>query len=71
MDIQAQKLDLIQWIIQLNDERLIKKIAALQSEDKDFWDELPEEQKQEIRKGIAELDNSEKHDYNKVVSKYR
>lgn len=32
MDIQTKKLDLIQWLIQLNDERLLKKIEALQAE---------------------------------------
>ena len=44
-DIQAKKLDLIQWIIQLNDERLLMKIAALQGEGLDFWNELSEYQR--------------------------
>ena len=63
MDIQAKKLDLIQWLIHLNDERLLKKIEALQAEDLDFWNELSEAQRQEIKKGIAELDAGQKHDY--------
>ena len=71
MDIQAKKLDLIQWLIQLNDELLLKKIEALQAEDVDFWNELSESQKQEIRKGIAELDAGQKHEYEQVISKYR
>lgn len=71
MDIQAKKLDLIQWIIKLNDEHLLKKIQALQAEDIDFWNELSEQQKQEIKKGIAELDAGQKHEYEQVISKYR
>jgi hypothetical protein len=71
MDIQAKKLDLIQWLIQLNDERLLMKIEALQAEDLDFWNELSEYQRQEIKKGIAELDAGQRHDYEQVVSKYR
>lgn len=71
MDIKARKLDLIQWLIQLKDERLLSKIAALQAEDKDFWNELSEDQRQEIKKGMEELDSGQKHNYEKVVSKYR
>lgn len=71
MDIHAKKLDLIQWLIQLNDERLLKKIEALQTEDNDFWNALSEQQKQEIKKGIAELDAGQKHEYEHVISKFR
>lgn len=71
MDIQAKKLDLIQWLVQLNDEVMLKKIEALQAEDVDFWETLTEQQKQEIKKGIAELDSGQKHDYKELMSKYR
>ena len=71
MDIQTKKLDLIQWLIQLNDEQLLNKIQALQAEDMDFWNELSESQRQEIKKGLAELKAGKKHDYESVVGKYR
>jgi hypothetical protein len=71
VDIQAKKLDLIQWLTQLNDERLIRKIEALQAEDIDFWNELSEQQKQEIKRGIAELDADQKFEYEQVMSKHR
>lgn len=71
MDISAIKLDLIQWLIQLNDEHLLNKIQALQAEDVDFWNELSEPQRQEIKKGLAELETGQKHDYESVVAKYR
>lgn len=71
MDIQSKKLDLIQWLIQLKDERLLKKVEALQAEDIDFWNELSERQKQEIKRGIAELDAGRKHEYEQVISKHR
>lgn len=32
MDIQAEKLDLISWMIQLSDETMIQKIKALRNE---------------------------------------
>lgn len=71
MDIQAKKLDLIQWLIQLKDESLLKKVEALQAEDTDFWSALSEDQKEEIKKGLAELDAGQKHDYEQVIFKYR
>lgn len=71
MDIQAKKLDLIQWLIQLKDERLLKKVEALQAEDIDFWNELSERQKQEIKRGIAELDAGRKHEYEQVIARHR
>ena len=71
MDIPAKKLNIIHWLINLKDERLLKKIEALQAEDLDFWNELSEQERQEIKKGIAELDEGHKHDYKQVMSKYR
>ena len=71
MDIQTKKLDLIQWLVQLNDEQLLNKIQALQKEDTDFWNELSEPQRQEIKNGLAELEAGQKHDYESIVAKYR
>ncbi len=71
MDIQAKKLNLIQWLIQLKDESLLKKIEALQAEDTDFCSALNEDQKEEIKKGLAEINTGQKHNYEQVISKYR
>ncbi len=32
MDLRAEKLDLIQWMAQLSDEKVIRKIKALRNE---------------------------------------
>lgn len=71
MDIQVRKLNLIQWLTQLSDEQLLLKIEALQAEDKDFWHTLSDQQKQEIKKGIAELDAGQKYEYEQIMSRYR
>lgn len=71
MDIQTTKLDLIQWLIQLNDERILRQVEAIQSQAPDFWDELSESQKQEIKKGFDELDAGLEHDYSDVMDKFR
>jgi hypothetical protein len=61
MDIQAEKLNLIKWIAELNDPAIIKQLFVLQHQilQKDStgdWDLLPEYQKQHIFKGIEEAD---------------
>ena len=32
MDLRAEKLDLIQWLTQLSDEKIIRKIKAIRNE---------------------------------------
>ena len=61
MDIQAEKLDLIKWIADLDDPDVIKQLFVLQhrilQQDRiGDWDLLPEYQKQQILKGLEEAD---------------
>ena len=72
MDIQAEKLDLIQWLAQVDDVKLIEKLKQfVQSNENDFWTDLTDEQKAEIRQGINDLDEGKKYDYEDVISAHR
>ncbi len=72
MDIQAEKYSLIEYITQIKDVSLIEKLREfVKANEEDFWNDLTESQKQEIRKGTQELDNGQKFDYEEVMSKYR
>ena len=46
-------------------------VEAVQAEDIDFWDDLSEPEKEEIRKGLSELDSDLKHDCNQVVAPFK
>jgi hypothetical protein len=70
MDIQAKKLSLIEWLLTLQDERVIAQIENLKA-GTDFWDELTGAEKEEINKGIEELDRGEKYSYETVISNHR
>jgi len=70
MDTQTKKLNIIAWLLKLQDEETIKKIENLRLKT-DFWDELTTEEKQEINDGIAELDRGEKHPYEGIISAHR
>ena len=72
MDIQAEKYSLIEYIIQVKDIGLIEKLRDfVKANENDFWNDLTDSQKQEIRKGMEELDKEQKFDYDEVMSKHR
>jgi predicted transcriptional regulator len=56
MDVQAEKLDLIQWLAQLKDEEMIAKIKALRDNKSDWWDRIAADEKAEIEEGLAQAD---------------
>ncbi len=60
MNIQSEKLDLLQTIINTNDERLILDVKEFLSNRKtDWFDELSNEQQNDVLEGIAEADRGE------------
>jgi len=57
MKIESLKLDIIQWIAQTNDEKLLKTLSSFKkaAEDSDWWDSLTPSQIKSIREGIKDL----------------
>lgn len=57
MNIQAEKLNVLQQIINSDDASLIKDIKSLiSSRDMDWFDGLSKTQKSDVTEGIAQLD---------------
>jgi hypothetical protein len=72
MDIAVKKIELIEWLTRLQDEKLIKKVEGLKKEaEADWWDTLTAEQKEDIETGVTDLGAGRKKDLKKVLSKYR
>jgi len=70
MDIQSSKLELVRLIINSNNEILIENLLKmLKSEQKDFWSELSESEKEEIRLGIKQLDEGERISLDDFIKK--
>lgn len=58
MNIQDTKIELIQWLITLEDRSLIEKILDLRkSETSDWANSISENELQSIQKGISDADN--------------
>lgn len=72
MDIQTEKLNLIQWLAGLNDVDTIKEFITLKKEkEADWWDEISEEERSAINEGIAQLDRGEGISYEQVMKEVR
>ncbi len=82
MDLRAEKLQLIQQILQINDAVLISSVKNLlafglepQAEKvaavTDFWQGLSTKQKSQIELSIQQLDNNEGIEHKKVMADFR
>jgi predicted transcriptional regulator len=76
MNIQTEKLDLIEWISKLNDTLIIDKLRELKddySKSKDWRDTLKKEEMDSINRGLKDFEEGRTHSHNtarKVYEKY-
>ena len=57
LNIQNEKIELIQWLTMLNDESTIHKLIELRkNQTKDWWTEISMEERVSIEKGIEDAD---------------
>ena len=72
MDIQAEKLQLIEWLARLNNTTTLRRFIALKKEqEKDWWDQLGPEEKAEIEEGLSQADRGEVVSHKEVMAKYK
>lgn len=58
MDLQAEKLNVLQQIMNTNDLSLIREIKnLLNSRELDWFDELNKMQMKDVEEGVSQLDN--------------
>ncbi len=70
MELDATKYELIQWIISLNDLRLIEQLSLLQRSEQesngDFWNALTSTQQEGILEAKKSLGNGEGRSWQEV-----
>ncbi|MDN6311117.1 MAG: hypothetical protein ACTH3E_09860 [Psychroflexus halocasei] len=60
MDIEATKLELIHLLLQTEKESILKKLKSVFEEEKgDWWDEMSEKEKEEIKTGLSQADDED------------
>lgn len=70
MNIQSEKLSLINWLTQVTDEDIIAQVKRIMIQKSDWWDELDDDQKSDIDAGLADLDAGRKKELSEVLKKY-
>ncbi len=73
MNLQAKKLELVQYILNTEKPSVLEKVEAVFKKEKaeDWWDEISEAEKEEIEKGIAEADRGELIPHEEVMKEVR
>lgn len=71
MDVHAQKLKLIEWILQIGDTRLLKQLESISNSDSDWWNDLSAEEKSSIERGIAQANSGQLKSNEAVMKKYQ
>jgi hypothetical protein len=73
MNIQAEKLEIMKLILETDNPNILKSIKGLFNRSKitDFWETLPQDQKDDIIQGINDIENDEILDYEEFMKKHR
>jgi predicted transcriptional regulator len=72
MDIQLEKLELIKLLADTENPAILKSIRKIfKKEQKDWWDDLTDEQKEEIEEGERQIERGEFILYEDMMKKYR
>lgn len=73
MKHEAIKLELIEWVTQLNDSdmlELLKTMKDYQESAPDWWEDLGEEQKKGIERGLKDIEEGRVVPHSEVMKKY-
>ena len=72
MDIQLEKREAIDMLKETNDPEIIMAVAKLlRTNKKDWWDDLTDQQKEDIAQSELEFERGEFTSYEDVMKKYR
>jgi len=73
MNLQAEKLEIMKLILETDNPSILASIRKLFKKESivDFWDTLPQEQRNDILKGIEEIEKGEVVDFEDFMRKHR
>jgi ABC-type cobalamin/Fe3+-siderophores transport system ATPase subunit len=72
MDVQTEKLRLIAWLAELNDAKTILEFISLKNKTQQaWWNEIGDEERAEIEKGLAQADKEELVAHEVMMAKYK
>ncbi|AZQ57406.1 hypothetical protein EJ994_00755 [Maribacter sp. MJ134] len=70
MDIKTSKIELVKLILNIDNDKFIKKVTDfINNEKSDFWNELTKSEQAEIKKGIEQLNKGKRTSYEEVLKR--
>ena len=69
MNIQSEKLKLIEWITKVQDNAIIEKLLRVK-EESDWWDEISVEERQSIERGLNDIKEGKTHQHSSAKKLY-
>jgi predicted transcriptional regulator len=72
MNLDSEKIKIINWIANLADESMIAKIKLLKDHptETDWWDEISESEKASIQRGMADAEAGRITPHDEIRKKY-
>lgn len=71
MDLQTEKIELAKRLLATDDEAVLQQIKEIfESQDKDFWNDLPEHVKAGIERGQKQAAEGRLTRHDEVMKKY-
>lgn len=71
MNIHAEKLELVKLLLETNDKTTLDKVKSiLKKEPADWWDEISQEEREEIKLAMQEADRGEKVPHSVAVERF-
>jgi len=73
MNIQAEKIEIVKMILDTDNPSILESVRNIfnKSTTADFWETLPQEQKDDILQGIKDIENGDIVDYEDFIKQYR
>jgi hypothetical protein len=66
---QQRKLSIIEQLARTSNKKVIEKVEVILKED-DFWNDLPEEAKQSINRGLNDLKKGKRKPHHEVMKSF-
>lgn len=72
MGHDAIKLELIEWLVQLEDDEVIRYLKIVKDSEgsNDWWNDLTDEQKAGIERGLSDIDEGRTFPHEEVRKRY-
>lgn len=71
MNLETRKINIINWISSIQEEKILAEMERIQKERTDWWDMVNNEDKKAIKDGLEQLDKGEFLTHSQVRSKIK